>query len=75
MDSRDRFRRCLLGLAVGTPSHHCGILASGSFAPLTDMVGGGLVPAGTRQWTDDTSMALLPGDQPDRETGLHPSTR
>ena len=52
-------RGCLLGLAcgdaVGTTVEFC---QRGSFAPVTDMVGGGPfdLPAGA--WTDDTSMAL-----------------
>lgn len=56
---RERYLGCLLGLAcgdaVGTTVEFS---ARGSFAPLTDMVGGG--PFGLRagQWTDDTSMAL-----------------
>ena len=54
-----RARGALLGLAcgdaVGTTVEFS---ARGSFAPVTDMVGGG--PFGLRpgQWTDDTSMAL-----------------
>lgn len=55
----ERYRGSLLGLAcgdaVGTTVE---FRPRGSFAPLTDMVGGG--PFGLRpgQWTDDTSMAL-----------------
>jgi ADP-ribosyl-[dinitrogen reductase] hydrolase len=54
-----RFRGCLLGLAcgdaVGTAVEFS---PPGSFAPVTDMIGGGpfRLPAGA--WTDDTSMAL-----------------
>ena len=59
MDAADRFRGCLLGLAVGDAigttvefkSRH-------SFPPLTDMVGGGVFALAPGQWTDDTSMAL-----------------
>ncbi|WP_278536201.1 ADP-ribosylglycohydrolase family protein [Delftia acidovorans] len=59
MDTLDRYRGALLGLAcgdaVGTTLE---FQPRGSFAPLTDMVGGGpfSLPAG--KWTDDTSMAL-----------------
>ncbi len=59
MDETARSRGCLLGLAcgdaVGTTVEFC---ERGSFAPLTDMLGGGpfRLPAGA--WTDDTSMAL-----------------
>jgi ADP-ribosyl-[dinitrogen reductase] hydrolase len=56
---RDRFRGALLGLAVGDALGTTVEFAPpGSFAPVTDMVGGGpfALPAGA--WTDDTSMAL-----------------
>jgi ADP-ribosyl-[dinitrogen reductase] hydrolase len=60
MDStRDRFRACLLGLAVGDAiGTTVEFSPPGRFAPLGDMVGGGpfRLPAGA--WTDDTSMAL-----------------
>lgn len=54
-----RFRGALLGLAVGdavgtTPEFK----APGSFAPISDMVGGGPFRLQPGQWTDDTSMAL-----------------
>jgi ADP-ribosyl-[dinitrogen reductase] hydrolase len=59
MDERDRFRGCLLGLAcgdaVGTTVEFC---ARGTFAPVTDMVGGGVFGLKPGEWTDDTSMAL-----------------
>jgi ADP-ribosyl-[dinitrogen reductase] hydrolase len=59
MDTQERFRGCLVGLAVGDAvgtsiefSH------PGSFTPLTDMIGGGIFRLLPGQWTDDTSMAL-----------------
>jgi ADP-ribosyl-[dinitrogen reductase] hydrolase len=59
MDARDRFRGCLLGLAcgdaVGTAVEFS---ARGKFAPVTDMVGGGVFGLKPGEWTDDTSMAL-----------------
>ncbi len=59
MELKDRFRGCLLGLAVGdavgTTVEFC---PRGSFKPLTDMVGGGPFDLRPGQWTDDTSMAL-----------------
>ena len=59
MAQLDRFRGCLLGLAVGDAvGTTVEFRPRGSFEPLTDMVGGGpfhLVPG---QWTDDTSMVL-----------------
>jgi ADP-ribosyl-[dinitrogen reductase] hydrolase len=58
-EDRDRFRGCLLGLAcgdaVGTTVE---FKRRGTFAPLTDMVGGGPFGLKPGQWTDDTSMAL-----------------
>ena len=59
MLTRERFQGCLLGLAagdaVGTTVEFC---PRGSFAPVTDMVGGGPFRLQAGQWTDDTSMAL-----------------
>lgn len=55
----DRYRGCLLGLAcgdaVGTTVE---FMPRGTFAPVTDMVGGGPFNLEPGQWTDDTSMAL-----------------
>ncbi|MFN9476551.1 ADP-ribosylglycohydrolase family protein [Acidovorax sp.] len=54
-----RYRGCLVGLAcgdaVGTTVEFS---PRGSFAPLTDMVGGGPFRLARGQWTDDTSMAI-----------------
>ncbi|WP_448541845.1 ADP-ribosylglycohydrolase family protein [Roseiflexus sp.] len=59
MDQQDRFRGCLLGLAVGDAiGTTVEFRPRGSFAPLTDMVGGGPFHLQAGQWTDDTSMAL-----------------
>ena len=59
MNTLDRFEGALLGLAcgdaVGTTLE---FQSRGSFAPLTDMVGGGPFSLKAGQWTDDTSMAL-----------------
>lgn len=56
---RQRYAGALLGLAcgdaVGTTVE---FKRRGSFAPLTDMVGGGPFGLKPGQWTDDTSMAL-----------------
>ena len=55
----DRLRGCLLGLAVGDAvGTAVEFKTRGSFAPLTDMVGGGPFGLLPGQWTDDTSMAL-----------------
>lgn len=59
LERQSRFRGALLGLAcgdaVGTTLE---FYAPGSFAPITDMVGGGPFALQAGQWTDDTSMAL-----------------
>ena len=59
MTRRERYRGCLLGLAVGdalgTTLEFC---RPGSFAPISEMVGGGPFHLKPGQWTDDTSMAL-----------------
>ncbi|MEZ4510753.1 MAG: ADP-ribosylglycohydrolase family protein [Chloroflexota bacterium] len=58
----DRYSGCLLGLAcgdaVGTTVEFS---PRGTFAPLTDMVGGGPFRLQLGEWTDDTSMALCLG--------------
>lgn len=59
MEVRDRFRGCLMGLAVGDAvGTTVEFRARGSFPPVTDMVGGGPFHLEPGQWTDDTSMAL-----------------
>ena len=58
-DRLDRARGALLGLAVGDAiGTTVEFKPRGSFAPLTDMVGGGPFNLLPGQWTDDTSMAL-----------------
>ena len=58
-DLLHRARGCLLGLAcgdaVGTTAE---FQPRGTFAALTDMIGGGPFKLLAGQWTDDTSMAL-----------------
>ncbi|MCX6830359.1 MAG: ADP-ribosylglycohydrolase family protein [candidate division Zixibacteria bacterium] len=59
MELVDRFRGCLLGLAVGDAVGTTAEFKSrGAFTPLTDMVGGGPFRLRPGAWTDDTSMAL-----------------
>ena len=59
MLDQDRYRGCLLGLAVGDAlGTTLEFKPPGSFTPLTDMVGGGPFGLAPGQWTDDTSMAL-----------------
>lgn len=59
MDTVDRYRGCLLGLAcgdaVGTTVEFS---ARGTFRPVADMTGGGPFGLAPGEWTDDTSMAL-----------------
>ena len=59
MEILDRFHGCLLGLAcgdaVGTTNE---FRPRGTFAPISDMCGGGPFDLAPGQWTDDTSMAL-----------------
>jgi ADP-ribosyl-[dinitrogen reductase] hydrolase len=55
----DRFRGCLLGLAVGDAvGTTVEFQPRGTFAPVTDLTGGGPFGLDAGQWTDDTSMAL-----------------
>ena len=55
----ERFRGCLLGLAVGDAvGTTLEFSPRGAFEPLTDMVGGGPFRLNPGEWTDDTSMAL-----------------
>lgn len=58
-ERQERFRGCLIGLAVGdalgTTVEFC---QPGTFRPVTDMVGGGPFNLLPGQWTDDTSLAL-----------------
>jgi ADP-ribosylglycohydrolase len=58
-EQQERYRGCLLGLAVGdalgTTVEFC---RPGTFRPVTDMVGGGPFKLLPGQWTDDTSLAL-----------------
>jgi ADP-ribosyl-[dinitrogen reductase] hydrolase len=59
MKQEERFRGCLLGLAVGDAvGTTLEFKRPGSFTPVTDMVGGGPFRLQAGQWTDDTSMAL-----------------
>ncbi|WP_439626627.1 ADP-ribosylglycohydrolase family protein [Gemmata sp.] len=59
MTTLDRFRGALLGLAAGDAlGTTLEFKHPGTFAPLTDMVGGGPFDLKPGEWTDDTSMAL-----------------
>ena len=59
MDPIERYRGCLLGLAVGDAlGTTLEFRRPGSFRPITDIVGGGPFGVAPGEWTDDTSMAL-----------------
>ena len=59
MTAEERYQGCILGLAAGDAlGTTLEFTLPGSFAPLTDMVGGGPFQLQPGEWTDDTSMAL-----------------
>ena len=59
MDTIERYRGCLIGLATGDAlGTTLEFSKPGSFTPITDMVGKGPFNLTPGQWTDDTSMAL-----------------
>lgn len=59
MNNLDRYRGCLLGLAVGDAlGTTLEFKRPGTFKPISDMVGRGPFDLKPGQWTDDTSMAL-----------------
>lgn len=73
MDLRSRFRGALLGLAAGDAlGTTLEFKVPGSFAPLTDMVGGGPFHLKPGQWTDDTSMALCLAESLIKKRGFDP---
>lgn len=74
MEHLRRFTGSLLGLAVadavGTTVE---FEVPGSFAPVTDMVGGGPFQLQPGQWTDDTSMALCLAESLIEKRGFDPA--
>ena len=59
VQTKDRFRGCLLGLAAGDAlGTTLEFQTRGSFTPIDDIVGGGPFGLKPGYWTDDTSMAL-----------------
>lgn len=63
MDPIERYRGCLLGLAVGDAvGTALEFTSPGTFQPIREMVGGGPFKLAPGQWTDDTSMALCLAD-------------
>src|SRR5687768_11222399 len=63
MEKINRFRGCLLGLAVGDAlGTTLEFSQPGSFQPIKDIIGGGPFNLKPGEWTDDTSMALCLAD-------------
>lgn len=59
MNNLEKYRGCLLGLAVGDAlGTTLEFKSPGTFNPIEDMVGGGPFRLQPGEWTDDTSMAL-----------------
>ena len=57
--TQDRYRGCLLGLAIGDAlGAPLEFKRPGTFPPLREMIGGGVWRVRPGEWTDDTSMAL-----------------
>jgi ADP-ribosylglycohydrolase len=73
MDTIERFRGCLLGLAAGDAlGTTLEFTRPGSFQPISDMLGGGPFKLEAGQWTDDTSMALCLAESLIESRGFDP---
>jgi ADP-ribosylglycohydrolase len=73
MTTLDRYRGCLLGLAAGDAlGTTLEFQGPGTFAPLTDIVGGGPFDLKPGEWTDDTSMALCLAESLVTQKGFDP---
>src|SRR4051812_17438769 len=69
----ERARGMLLGLAAGDAlGTTVEFRAPGTFAPVTDMVGGGPFGLPPGAWTDDTSMALCLAESLVEQLGFDP---
>ena len=69
----DRFRGCLLGLAVGDAlGTALEFSAPGTFEPIHGIVGGGPFDLNPGEWTDDTSMALCLAESLIEKRGFDP---
>jgi len=74
METIDRYRGSLLGLAAGDAvGTALEFKPPGSFDPIRDMVGGGPFRLEPGQWTDDTSMALCLAESLIECQGFHPA--
>lgn len=73
MEKIERYRGCLLGLAVGDAvGTTLEFQPPGTFTPIEDMVGGGPFELEPGQWTDDTSMALCLAESLIEKKGFDP---
>jgi len=73
ISARARYRGALLGLAAGDAlGTTLEFRAPGSFAPLTDMVGGGPFSLRPGEWTDDTSMGFCLAESLIERRGFDP---
>lgn len=69
----ERYRGCLLGLAVGDAvGTTLEFEPPGTFTPIDDMVGGGSFRLKPGQWTDDTAMALCLAESLIEQEGFVP---
>ena len=73
-EERDRVRGALVGLATGDAvGTTVEFRPPGSFAPVTDMTGGGPFRLAPGEWTDDTSMALCLAESLIERRGFDPA--
>ncbi len=73
MQTRERYRGCLLGLAAGDAvGTTLEFKRPGTFKLVTDMTGGGPFGLASGQWTDDTSMALCLAESLIEKKGFDP---
>ncbi len=73
MEESERYRGCLLGLAVGDAvGTALEFRLPGKFEPIADMIGGGLFGLKPGQWTDDTLMALCLAESLIEKKGFDP---
>ena len=74
MERAQRYRGCLLGLAVGDAvGTALEFSRPGTYEPITDMIGGRPFELKPGKWTDDTSMALCLAESLIEKKGFVPS--
>jgi len=73
MQQIEKYRGCLLGLAIGDAvGTTLEFKPPGTFTPINDLVGGGPFGLQPGQWTDDTSMALCLAESLIEKKGFDP---